>query len=561
MRTLNVLVVDDSNVNRLVVSRLIEALGHHVMTAEDGLQALTCCEQTLPDLILMDVIMPEMDGLETTRRIRERFDRHWIPIIFLTGKVEQADMLAGLDAGGDDYLTKPVDFKLLTAKIRVMARIADMQQRISQDAQRLEAYYLSNEMEQQLAEHVLHNLYGDRSQTGIEQWILPAVQFSGDIITAARSPTDTLHIMLADSTGHGLSAAIACLPAATVFYAMTQKGFSISAIAREINKKLKQHLPVGRFLAATLAAINPQEKTITVWNGGIPFAAFINEQGIIEKQFRPSNPPLGILRNAEFDASVDVYRWADPGRLMICSDGLTEAKGEHGDILAMPELAAMLALPHDQAAIAALRERVMAHMGPHDNADDISLVLAPCAGSLGGHVRPAQVASFTQLSNWELRLDFGPKELREELGMATLLGWLNQIGLSENQLSDMLLIVTELFSNALDHGVLQLDSSEKHSSQGFASYLIQRAGRLFNLEQGWIHVAMSHGSDGDMPVLKLSIQDSGPGFDSASFGPDKQDTMDEARLHSRGISLVNKLCRCMRYLENGSRVEVEYVLR
>lgn len=558
MQTLNVLVVDDSNVNRLVVSRLIQALGHHVVTAEDGEQALACCDAMLPDLILMDVIMPQMDGLEATRRIRERFNKRWIPIIFLTGKIEQEDMLAGLEAGGDDYLTKPVDIKLLTAKIRVMSRIADMQQRISQDAQRLEAYYLSNEMEQQLAEHVLHNLYGDRSQTGIEQWILPAVQFSGDIITAARSPTDTLHIMLADSTGHGLSAAIACLPAATVFYAMTQKGFSINAIAREINKKLKQHLPVGRFVAATLAAINPQEKTVTVWNGGIPFAAFINEQGRIEKQFHSSNPPLGILRNMDFDASVEVYRWSEPGRLMICSDGLTEAKGAQGDMLSLESLCSMLARPHTQPAIAPLREQVIAHLAGHENADDISLVLAPCTASIGPASPATQGTMFTQLSNWELRLDFGPKELREELGMATLLGWLNQIGLSEAQLSDMLLIVTELFNNALDHGVLALDSSEKHSSTGFTSYLMKRAGRLFGLEHGWIQVAMSHVSGEDFPILKLCIQDSGQGFDASRF---LLGELDDTAPHGRGIALVNRLCRSVRYQENGRRVEVEYVLR
>jgi len=311
-------------------------------------------------------------------------------------------------------------------------------------------------------------------------------------------------------------------------------------------------------VAATLAAINPQEKTVTVWNGGIPFAAFVGEDGGIEKQFHSRNPPLVILRNADFDAGVEVYRWTDPGRLMICSDGLTEARSVQNEILPPEQLAAQLNQRHDQAVLAQLRERVMAHLAGTENADDISLVLVPCAGSFGSQAATAAPPSFTQLSNWQLQLDFGPKELREELGMATLLGWLNQIGLSDNQLSDMLLIVTELYNNALDHGVLALDSSEKHSSTGFASYLLDRAGRLFNLEQGWIHVAMAHVTEEGRPLLRLTIRDSGHGFDHTRY---EQHEPDELAMHGRGIALVRRLCERMHYLDNGSGVEVEYILR
>ncbi|WP_174874970.1 SpoIIE family protein phosphatase [Vogesella oryzae] len=552
MRQLNVLVVDDSKVNRLVISRVISQHGHHVTEAANGVEALQCCNQLLPDLILMDVIMPEMDGLTTTKLLRERYDKQWIPIIFLTGKSEQEDVLAGLAAGGDDYLTKPVDTKLLTAKIRVMVRIAEMQQRITQDAKRLEAYYHANQVEQQLAEHVLNNLYGDQQDTGIEQWIKPTVQFSGDIITAAKSPTDTLHIMLADSTGHGLAAAIACLPAATVFYAMTQKGFGIPAIAREINKKLKQQLPVGRFVAATLVAISPQERTVTVWNGGIPFAAFISEQGELDKRFVSAHPPLGIMPNADFDPSVEVYRWHQPGRLLICSDGLTEARSADGRLLEPEQLIAQLATPLPAPVMPQLSQTINQHLGADENVDDISLVVAACSNDYVSPPQPKQQHGFTQLDNWEIRLGFGPKELREDLGMPTLLGWLNQIGLNENQFSDMLLIVTELFSNALEHGVLMLDSNDKNSSDGFVHYLSQRQQRLAALEAGRIDIGMRR----DHNQLHLTVQDSGIGFDADRLPAD----CDDQATHGRGIALVRRLCQQVTFSNGGRSVEVIYPL-
>ncbi|MFC3627164.1 SpoIIE family protein phosphatase [Vogesella amnigena] len=551
MRQLNVLVVDDSKVNRLVIARLIHNLGHLVTEAGDGAEALACCEAQLPDLILMDVIMPVMDGLTTTRLLRERYTRQWIPIIFLTGKSEQEDVLTGLAAGGDDYLTKPVDTKLLAAKIRVMVRIAEMQQRIAQDAQRLEAYYHANQMEQQLAQHVLHNLYGDRQDDTLEQWIRPTVQFSGDIITAAKSPTDTLHFMLADSTGHGLAAAIACLPAATVFYAMTQKGFGIHAIAREINKKLKQQLPVGRFVAATLVAISPQERTVTVWNGGLPFAAFINERGEVEKQFVSSHPPLGILPNADFDPAVEVFRWNQPGRVMVCSDGLTEALDSNGQLLDLAQITRLLARPLPDKVIDQVAGTVSRNLGEQENADDISVVIAPCSNDSQPAVVHAQPSGFTHLDNWEIRLSFGPKELREDLGMPTLLGWLNQIGLNEQQFSDMLLVVSELFNNALDHGLLALDSADKDSSNGFIHYLTQRQQRLAALQQGSIQVAMWR----DGSLLRLSVKDSGGGFDlSAQPGQ-----ADDAK-HGRGIALIHRLCQQVGYHDGGTRAEVAYQL-
>lgn len=107
----------------------LKKMGHDVIIGENGEQAVELFKKNQPDLILLDVIMPIMNGHEVTRKIRNMSDE-WIPIIFLSAKAKADDIAAGIEAGGDDYLTKPVDRTVLTAKMQAMQRIAAMRQRL-----------------------------------------------------------------------------------------------------------------------------------------------------------------------------------------------------------------------------------------------------------------------------------------------------------------------------------------------------------------------------------------------------------------------------------------------
>ena len=130
---MKILVVDDFEMEQVRVKTLLERLGHVVTLASNGLDALEAYATTQPDLILLDVMMPVMDGLETARRIRA-LPVPWTPIIFLSGNVEPEDIALGIEAGGDDYLTKPVNGVVLAAKLLAMQRIAAMKSLISQTA-------------------------------------------------------------------------------------------------------------------------------------------------------------------------------------------------------------------------------------------------------------------------------------------------------------------------------------------------------------------------------------------------------------------------------------------
>jgi len=123
---MKILVVDDSPTIRAALKALLERMGHAVVEANDGKEALHIYRQDRPGLVLIDVVMPVMDGYESARHMRETSADEWVPIIFLSSKEADQDLDRAIEAGGDDYLVKPVSFVVLNAKIRALQRIESM---------------------------------------------------------------------------------------------------------------------------------------------------------------------------------------------------------------------------------------------------------------------------------------------------------------------------------------------------------------------------------------------------------------------------------------------------
>lgn len=115
-----ILIVEDNNLERTVLTHFLTNRGYHVDSASSGAEALMLCSQNTPDLVVSDMMMPEMDGIEFCRRLRATLCGERMPFIFLSGKDELEDRYKGLEIGADDYLTKPVKPKELLAKIEVL---------------------------------------------------------------------------------------------------------------------------------------------------------------------------------------------------------------------------------------------------------------------------------------------------------------------------------------------------------------------------------------------------------------------------------------------------------
>ncbi len=121
---MNILLAEDSRTSAYFIIPHLETLGHVVTHVLDGLAAVEACKADLPDLVLMDVVMPHMDGIEATRQIKALCGERWIPLIIMTGLSSPNELICGLDAGADDYLIKPINPNVLIARINAMHRIA-----------------------------------------------------------------------------------------------------------------------------------------------------------------------------------------------------------------------------------------------------------------------------------------------------------------------------------------------------------------------------------------------------------------------------------------------------
>lgn len=629
-----ILVVDDSAQGRATLRANVERLGYRCIEAIDGVQAVRQFEREQPDLVLMDIVMPLMDGYEATRRIKRLCGKAWTPVVILSALSDEADMVAGFNAGADDYIVRPLGFRLFAARIgallkgveaerrraalvdrlqaignaiidglvtldangvvvecnaaacrifacceaqlvgrplpllptvsgthsangsaesgeagaalpaldlthdmlgrrgdgrvfpleiglsalpgsgrsRLIAVIRDVSERkagesrLRESLEKLSLLYQSSELglalcdmdgrfvqcnrsfaqildypeealigrglasvtpaeyaKQDLVQMAeLHRsgrfgpyekefvrqdgsrvpvlLHGSRivgadgeqyiwsvvqdisqrkriereqreaserleryreeteyeadlAKTIIERQlqmdglhdprlrhsVVPAKEFSGDVVTAARSPARRLYVMLADATGHGLAAAISLLPILSLFYRRVAQDVAMPTLVAEINTEVQRVAPVGRFVAATLLCIDEDNGSGEIWVGGMPAALLLDDHGNVVEHFRSRQLPLGIADSTPLVTRSQFFDWTERRQIVLMSDGLLEAQAPDGT--AFEEAGALRALrtaASSDRRMAALQGALAAHVGHNAPFDDMSVVMVDC---------------------------------------------------------------------------------------------------------------------------------------------------------------------------------------
>jgi CheY-like chemotaxis protein len=554
---LRILLVDDEPANLDLLERALSRDGHQCIRAASGEAALERFAEAEPDLVFMDVMLPGLDGFETTRRLRRQRQERWIPIIFLSALNTPIDIVTGLDAGGDDYLSKPVDLMVLRSKVETSQRLVALHRQLQSKSQQLQRYFEESEAEKHLAADLMRHLRreGKPPIPGVDFHTVPAIDFSGDIIAVAETPDGRLHLMLADAAGHGLVAAMNVQPAVEIFYRMTDQGHSMPRIIERINNALRDLIPGHRFVSALFAMLDSQHATIEVWNAGIPTALLADDGGRVLRRFGHHLLPLGI---DHFDADAlesEIDVMAAGQRLVACSDGLIEATnhagapfGEDGLIAALPEA-------FSQTGCAAIMTRLRAHSGTPVFDDDVSVLLArqPPPPRLVGRSQMAGEEPHRCDQSVGFAMDFGPEQLRRLVDVAPRFMMLAQshFALTPATYQRLYRVVRQLADNAIDWGLLGLSPSNVALPPVARRQLRRQA--MATLGSGHLHMAIhACQCSAGRRSWEVVIQDSGPGFDADKALARSMQT----RPAPGGLALVADESLLLRIDPPGNRVRV-----
>ncbi|HOY24547.1 MAG TPA: fused response regulator/phosphatase [Cellvibrio sp.] len=559
-RSLKILVADDTDADRLILETIVRKEGHQVFSAKNGVEAVAIFQQEHPDIVLLDALMPEMDGFDAARQIKSLAGDELVPIIFLTSLQDTDSLVHCLDAGGDDFLSKPYNRVILKAKIKSFNRMRDLHNTMITQRDQLAQHHQRLLQEQAVAKQVFDNVAhsGCLNASNVRYFLSSLAVFNGDVVVAGIRPNGNMMVLLGDFTGHGLPAAIGAMPLASTFYGMVNKGFSMSDVLREINKKLKAILPIGLFCCATMIDLSFRRKRIKVWNGGLPAGMIYRKADGSVTPMRSTHLPLGVLPEKSFKDDAQFYDLDEGDRIFMWTDGIHEARNPAGDMFGEERLLDVFAQSREPASVFdEILANVKTFIGSGEQDDDLSMIEIRMDSPENLHHPNHYFVHKQQLSpvEWELRFEVKPTSFKSFDPLPFLLNVLTEEPDLRGFSGSLYTILAELYSNALEHGVLGLSGSLKKSPEGFAEYYAQRERLLNEITGGFVHIYFAYSSNIDGGSLTLRVEDSGAGFDYQAL---QGKALSMTGYSGRGIGIVEKLCKTVRYYGSGNKVEVVF---
>lgn len=363
-----ILAVDDTPEN-IDVLRGILCDDYTVKVATSGELALKIVAAQPPDLILLDVMMPGMDGYEVCRQIKANPATSAIPVIFVTARAETGDEVQGLMLGAVDYLTKPVIPAIVRA--RVQTQLA-----LRQARRELEEKNLLLSDEKELLEDIVSRM---RQASPLDGRKVRLIQSSldktcGDIILSAYRPDDAQHVLVGDFSGHGLPAAFGGPLVSYIFYRLSAEGCAMRLILEEINRILCRQFPTQLYMAAGALELPPGREQAMVWNCGMPPVLCLNPAHDVSRIIS-GGLPLGISEAIDTFEHHALVGTKPGARIYLYSDGITEASSANQELYGQSRLETLVSrIYREQLPLEVIWRELDAFCGGQGLSDDAVMV-------------------------------------------------------------------------------------------------------------------------------------------------------------------------------------------
>lgn len=404
-----VLVVDDSRLQRRILTSLLNREGYEVHEASSGQEALDICEIVSPDLVLSDWVMPEMDGLQFCETFRARETEEYGYFILLTSKSEKEEIARGFESGADDFLTKPVNAHELRARISAGERILRMQreltkknQLISETLNELQDIYDSIDHDlieaKKFQQSLVRERYKEFGAATLSMTLRSSGHVGGDLVGHFPIGPNRIGMYSIDVSGHGISSALmtarlagylsASSPDQNIALSQQPDGsfapLPPSEVVRQLNTLFLNEVETEHYFTMVLADVDFANGKVLMVQAGHPHPILQNAESKIE-YLGSGGLPVGLIEDAEFPQFELTLSAGD--RLVVLSDGVTECPDPEGNLFDEDRLERLLKRLHKvsgEAFFEAMLWELSEFAGGKRFPDDISGVVLEISGTTSG---------------------------------------------------------------------------------------------------------------------------------------------------------------------------------
>ncbi|WP_371194371.1 SpoIIE family protein phosphatase [Glaciecola sp. SC05] len=550
---MRVIIIEDDALFGEILQTFLEDNNCTTIVAETIAAAKLQLKTSQFDFVLLDNHLPDGNGIHFIEHIKTGipFDRP-PPVMMITADENQNVMLEAFEQGADDFLVKPLSLDLLWQKMLRVKSLYEKEAKLKEQAQHLSSMLNKQEQEEQLARYVYEHVASTLSKDikGVDTYLQSSSSFNGDVFVSDHAPNGNLFVMLADATGHGLSAAISIIPLVATIKAMIRKGLSLAHIVHEANTKLCKELPDDKFVALIGIEFKFNSRNIDLYNGGMPdIIALQHDKSIV--RYPSTSMALGILDPEDFEPSITTIETHSVKNLFYFSDGLIEQQNSQNEEFGMDRVIALIESSDDREP---LLSRVVNHFTVFNEMlelqDDLSICDLQVEVLMDAYLcesnRPKPTNSGKVIAS--IKLSGGL------IGSSDVVGCFDNLMRCLDVPGDIrqraFTIFAELISNALDHGILNLGSNLKNDYSGFADYLMLKEERLGKIDDSE-ELDMTFTYAPSSNEIGFSITDSGSGYEF-----NVQSKMEDGALSGRGLSLIKQLCKSVEVSPPGNQTSV-----
>jgi sigma-B regulation protein RsbU (phosphoserine phosphatase) len=375
-----VLVVDDTEVNRDLLARRLRSLGHEVTMAENGRRALDLLSGSEFDLVLLDIMMPELDGYQVLERIRRDEALRHVPVIMISAVDEVESVVRCIELGAADYLPKPFNPVLLRARVG-----ATLEKKRLEDRERSHARDLERDLEigRQIQTDFLPESLPAPAGWEVAALFRPARQVGGDFYDAFELEDGRLGLTIADVCDKGVGAALFMALFRSLIRSHAElhgAGTPAAPAARSIvaltnDYIARTHGRSNMFATIFFGILDPSTGALAFVNAGHEPPVVRRASGAVER-LQPSGPAVGMFPDAAFEARE--LELAAGDLLLAFTDGVTEERGPSGTLFGEERLLALAASPGASARelLGRIDEALRAHRGEIEPSDDVTMIAA-----------------------------------------------------------------------------------------------------------------------------------------------------------------------------------------